>query len=445
MSVTASAVIASSLIAADGADVTASKTAANEEAPWTVSKKHDLKVKKLKTSEALKERALDSALAKGSSKDKDENAASSKRANNPDTYTVESGDTLSEIAYQFGISTEDLMKWNNLDSTLIMPGQQFALNGGESDTMYAEAEEEAVEVAVADEEDADAGAEVVAEPADAGADEPVVKEEVQAEDEQAEDDNLEVVEVATEPEEAEVVEEEPVVASAEPTDAVEEEPKEEPAVEETTEPAEEQVAASTATADEIPQDATMNLSSNGDDNAASEDEQQAEEPAADPEPAPEPEQEEVQAEPEPEPAPAPEPKPEPKPEPTPEPEPAPQAPSGDLIGTAKSAIGTPYVWGGNQPGGFDCSGFIHWAHKESGNDIGRNSTDGYYNRSYIVNSPQPGDLVFFEGTYRDGISHMGIYLGGGQFIHAGTSSGVQIAAVHGPYWDDHFHSYKRFY
>src|SRR5699024_5750386 len=119
--------------------------------------------------------------------------------------------------------------------------------------------------------------------------------------------------------------------------------------------------------------------------------------------------------------------------------------SGDLIGTAQSVIGTPYVWGGSQPGGFDCSGFIHWAHKESENDIERNSTDGYYNKSYMEDSPQVGDLVFFEGTYRQGISHMGIYVGGGQFIHASTSAGVTVSSVNGPYWGDHFHSYKRFY
>src|SRR5699024_3574948 len=113
--------------------------------------------------------------------------------------------------------------------------------------------------------------------------------------------------------------------------------------------------------------------------------------------------------------------------------------NGDLIGTAQSVMGTPYVWGGAQPGGFDCSGFIYWAHKESGNDVGRTSTDGYYNKSYMVDSPQVGDLVFFEGTYRQGISHMGIYVGGGQFIHASTSAGVTVSSVNGPYWGDHFH------
>src|SRR5699024_8346019 len=119
--------------------------------------------------------------------------------------------------------------------------------------------------------------------------------------------------------------------------------------------------------------------------------------------------------------------------------------SGDLIGTAQSAMGTPYVWGGAQPGGFDCSRFIYWAHKERENDVGRTSTDSYYNKSYMVNSPQVGDLVFFEGTYRQGISHMGSYVGGGPLIYASTSAGVTVSSVNGPYWGDHFHSYKRFY
>ena len=119
--------------------------------------------------------------------------------------------------------------------------------------------------------------------------------------------------------------------------------------------------------------------------------------------------------------------------------------SGDLISTAKSVVGVPYVWGGSSPSGFDCSGFIYWAFKQSGQSINRLSTDGYYNRSYIVNSPQVGDLVFFEGTYRSGISHMGIYLGNNEFIHAGSSTGVTIANLNNSYWSKHFHSFKRFY
>ena len=116
-----------------------------------------------------------------------------------------------------------------------------------------------------------------------------------------------------------------------------------------------------------------------------------------------------------------------------------------VVNVAKSALGTPYAWGGTTTSGFDCSGFIYWAFNQAGQKISRLSTDGYYNRSYIVNNPQVGDLVFFEGTYRSGISHMGIYLGNNQFIHAGSSTGVTIANLNNSYWSKHFHSFKRFY
>lgn len=121
------------------------------------------------------------------------------------------------------------------------------------------------------------------------------------------------------------------------------------------------------------------------------------------------------------------------------------APSGDLISTAKSAIGVPYVWAGTTTSGFDCSGFIYWAFNKSGESIPRLSTDGYYNRSYMVDKPSVGDLVFFEGTYKSGISHMGIYLGNNEFIQAGSSTGVTISNLDNPYWSKHFHSFKRFY
>ncbi|WP_067730986.1 C40 family peptidase [Oceanobacillus damuensis] len=115
-----------------------------------------------------------------------------------------------------------------------------------------------------------------------------------------------------------------------------------------------------------------------------------------------------------------------------------------LISTAKSLNGTKYVWGGATPSGFDCSGFIYYVYKQAGMDISRTSAAGYFDRSYYVNSPEVGDLVFFEGTYKAGISHMGIYIGNNQFIHA-SSSGVQITSLSNSYWSKHFDSYKRFY
>lgn len=117
-----------------------------------------------------------------------------------------------------------------------------------------------------------------------------------------------------------------------------------------------------------------------------------------------------------------------------------------LIRTAKSQLGVKYVWGGSSPSsGFDCSGFIYYTYNQAGKNIDRLSTDGYFNRSYYVNHPQRGDLVFFEGTYRSGISHLGIYLGNNEFIHAGTSTGVTITSLSNPYWEKHFHGFKRFY
>ncbi|GGB57999.1 putative peptidoglycan endopeptidase LytE [Lentibacillus populi] len=115
-----------------------------------------------------------------------------------------------------------------------------------------------------------------------------------------------------------------------------------------------------------------------------------------------------------------------------------------LISTAKSLQGIHYVWGGSTPSGFDCSGFIYYTYNKAGKSIGRLSSGGYYNRSYYVNKPAVGDLVFFENTYQSGISHLGIYLGNNQFISA-ESDGVKINSLSNSYWSKHFEGFKRFY
>lgn len=116
-----------------------------------------------------------------------------------------------------------------------------------------------------------------------------------------------------------------------------------------------------------------------------------------------------------------------------------------LISTAQSQVGKPYTWGGQSPSaGFDCSGFIHYAFNQAGKSMGRTSAQGYFDRAQTISSPQVGDLVFFEGTYKSGISHLGIYVGNNEFIHAG-SDGVQKSSLSNSYWSQHFHSYKRFY
>lgn len=115
-----------------------------------------------------------------------------------------------------------------------------------------------------------------------------------------------------------------------------------------------------------------------------------------------------------------------------------------VVEIAKSAVGTKYVWGGSTLSGFDCSGFIYYAFNQSGKKMSRLSAEGYFNRSYYVNKPEIGDLVFFENTYKKGISHLGIYVGNNQFIHAG-SNGVEISSLSNSYWKSKFDSYKRFY
>ncbi|MCA1055163.1 LysM peptidoglycan-binding domain-containing protein [Rossellomorea aquimaris] len=115
-----------------------------------------------------------------------------------------------------------------------------------------------------------------------------------------------------------------------------------------------------------------------------------------------------------------------------------------LVKVATSLTGTPYVWGGSNLTGFDCSGFIYYAFSQADAAVKRLSSGGYYNRSYYVNTPSVGDLVFFENTYKKGISHLGIYLGNNQFIHAGDN-GVEVTNLDNPYWKSKLDGFKRFY
>ncbi|WP_186668946.1 C40 family peptidase [Sporosarcina sp. BP05] len=106
-------------------------------------------------------------------------------------------------------------------------------------------------------------------------------------------------------------------------------------------------------------------------------------------------------------------------------------------------LDTPYVWAGATKEGFDCSGFIYYVFNEAGLNMPRLNTIGMHTNSFSVDEPIPGDLVFFENTYRSGISHAGIYLGDGNFIHA-ASQKVEITSINSVYWKDKFTGFKRF-
>lgn len=115
-----------------------------------------------------------------------------------------------------------------------------------------------------------------------------------------------------------------------------------------------------------------------------------------------------------------------------------------VVQAAFSVLNAPYKWGGSTPEGFDCSGFIYYVYNQAGIAIPRTNSKGMDMRSYELDQPQVGDLVFFANTYTTGISHVGIYIGDNKFIHAG-SQGITVTSLDNAYWKKHFDSYKRFY
>lgn len=115
-----------------------------------------------------------------------------------------------------------------------------------------------------------------------------------------------------------------------------------------------------------------------------------------------------------------------------------------IISTAKKYIGVPYLWGGTTPSGFDCSGFVQYVFKAHGISLNRTCETQYKHGTYVSKSNlQPGDLVFFQNTYKAGISHVGIYIGNGQFIHASSSKGVVISNLSSSYYVSHYYGARR--
>jgi len=103
---------------------------------------------------------------------------------------------------------------------------------------------------------------------------------------------------------------------------------------------------------------------------------------------------------------------------------------GGVVGIAMRYLGIPYVWGGSTPRGFDCSGFVMYVFAQIGVSLPHSSYAQYGMGTPVSMSElQPGDLVFFAGA-----SHVGIYIGGGQFIHAPhTGDVVKISSLTGWY------------
>ena len=116
-----------------------------------------------------------------------------------------------------------------------------------------------------------------------------------------------------------------------------------------------------------------------------------------------------------------------------------------IVAKAKTCMGVPYVRGGQSMKGFDCSGLVYYVLKNLGYSPKRTAADQYSMGSYVSKSKlQPGDLVFFAGTYKAGISHVGIYIGDGKFIHSPHSGEVvKISDLNSNYYTSHYHGARR--
>lgn len=119
----------------------------------------------------------------------------------------------------------------------------------------------------------------------------------------------------------------------------------------------------------------------------------------------------------------------------------------EILAIASRYAGYRYTWGGHSPStGFDCSGFAWFVYQQAGISIPIHDAAGQLAAGQVVARSEllPGDLVFFQNTYKAGLSHVGIYAGGGRFIHAANEgSGVRFDALDSAYWDVRYYGASR--
>src|SRR5690625_1006390 len=390
MSVTATAVIASAFIAAENAEAASHKVKSGDSV-WSIAQKYNTTVSHLKSinkssGDLIHPNQIIETEKKASSGTKTESGSSAKPsqpAKKSNTYTVKRGDTLSEIASKHKISLKDLMEWNNLDTTLIFPGNVFVVSKNGATTESGSSSSGSISSSKGNySSGSDKGS--------SGSSSTSARDKGNS----ASGSNSSTSTVYT-------VKSGDTLSHVASRNGV--------------------TVANLKKWNNLSSDlihigqklsigeAAKNNGSSG--SSANKGNSGSSSNSGSNEKAPEDVSYNVD----------------------------------NLVKAANSMLGVKYVWGGQTESGFDCSGFIHYAYNEAGRSGARLSTDGYYDRSYEVDKPQIGDLVFFSGTYRSGISHMGIYIGNNEFIHAGTSTGVTIANLDNSYWSKHFDSFKRFY
>ena len=118
----------------------------------------------------------------------------------------------------------------------------------------------------------------------------------------------------------------------------------------------------------------------------------------------------------------------------------------EVVRVAQKYNGAKYVWGGSSPKGFDCSGFTWYVYKKA---TGMDITHGVEEQWQLGHSVgrddwQPGDIVFFENTFERGLSHVGIFMSGKDFIHAeNEETGVVISSLDSDYYSQHYAGARR--
>lgn len=112
-----------------------------------------------------------------------------------------------------------------------------------------------------------------------------------------------------------------------------------------------------------------------------------------------------------------------------------------VLNRAYQQLGNPYIYGGQEPGGFDCSGLMEYVFHSSGYDIPR-TADAQLAEGLAVDKKDlvPGDLVFFNNPEESSefITHVGLYIGAGNFLHASVNNGVCVRSLETGYFSDHF-------
>ncbi len=125
---------------------------------------------------------------------------------------------------------------------------------------------------------------------------------------------------------------------------------------------------------------------------------------------------------------------------------APVVAGSSIAAIAVKFAGYRYVWGGTSPRtGFDCSGLVYYVMNRAGINVPRDMRGQLASGERVgLKELQPGDIVFFANTYKRGLSHSGLYIGDGKFIHAeNESTGVQISDVYSAYYMAHYYTAVR--